>query len=70
MYEFTALDRCDRGISERAYYRVTKDDMELMFCIHHYKQHEYALASGGWSVECDEVSASALAKPLDVSANA
>jgi hypothetical protein len=43
----TALDRCDACASgaERAYVRVTfTDATELLFCAHHYAEHEAAIA--------------------------
>lgn len=38
--ELTALDRCDR-CGAQAYVRVTidADDLELLFCAHHMREH-------------------------------
>lgn len=66
-YVFSMNDRCDavrgvqqeggKGVSvpEQAYYRATKDDMELFFCAHHFGKHEDRLMTGGWKVECDQL---------------
>lgn len=51
LIEFSALDRCD-GCGARAYSAARREDMpqELLFCIHHRKQHEYALLDQGWEI--------------------
>lgn len=43
MDTLTAADRCDR-CGAQAYVRVTLSAGELLFCAHHARQHEAALA--------------------------
>lgn len=50
--EFTALDRCDRCVAQ-AYASYKKDDLELLFCLHHAKQHNLALECSGWTAAYD-----------------
>ena len=71
-YQFTMNDRCcaTRGtvvgnargvaVAEQGYYRATKSDMELFFCVHHYNQHEDALLLDGWKIESDEFAIEAM----------
>lgn len=40
----TARDRCDADCSAQAYVRVTLATGALLFCGHHYRRHEVALA--------------------------
>lgn len=40
----TAQDRCDANCSAQAYVRVTLAEGVLLFCGHHYRRHEPALA--------------------------
>lgn len=51
MVEFTAEDRCDR-CGAQAYTLAQHEDMasDLLFCIHHRKQHHDALLSDGWEI--------------------
>lgn len=59
--ELTALDRCDRCRAQ-AYVVVRTaaisgdllQPWELLFCGHHFAQHEAALFLDGWSVVVDE----------------
>ena len=44
--EFSALDRCDRCVGQ-AYIAYRKNDLELLFCLHHSKQHNLALEVEG-----------------------
>lgn len=62
-YEFSLNDRCDAdkgsmrndgkgvGVAEHAKYRLTKGNLELFLCIHHFNKHEDALLTDGWKVE-------------------
>lgn len=50
--EFTALDRCDR-CGAQAYVSATKFELELLFCLHHGKQHNLALEVDGWTMGYD-----------------
>lgn len=49
--EFTANDRCDR-CGAQAYSLAIHPDAasELMFCVHHRRQHTTALYSKGWKI--------------------
>lgn len=55
----SAVDRCDR-CSARAYVRVSvfvlpgSGDHELLFCAHHYQQHESQLLLSGARVLLDQ----------------
>jgi hypothetical protein len=54
----TAADRCDR-CSARAYVLVSVSvpdggDHELLFCAHHYQQHERQLLLSGARVRLDQ----------------
>jgi hypothetical protein len=44
-----ACDRC----SAQAYVAVVKGQAMLLFCAHHFAQHEHALIAGGWKVTDD-----------------
>lgn len=48
-------DRCDRcGESSQAFVRVvmiTDEELELLFCGHHYNRYEAELLAGGWLVQ-------------------
>lgn len=62
-YQFSLNDRCDQdkgskrtdgkgfGVAEQAFYRASKDDLELFLCIHHYNRNATALVTGGWKIE-------------------
>lgn len=49
----TATDRCD-ACGHEAYVRVTLNVATLLFCAHHYRVNEDALALGGWHLTQDE----------------
>lgn len=51
LIEFNTFDRCD-GCGAQAYSAARRDDMpqELLFCIHHRREHEYALLDNGWEI--------------------
>lgn len=51
LIEFSALDRCD-GCGARAYSAARRDDMpgELLFCIHHRREHKDMLLDNGWEI--------------------
>lgn len=53
MQPLTALDRCDR-CGAQAYVRVDLNDAELLFCIHHFHQHELTLLTAGAIIARDE----------------
>lgn len=40
-------DRCDR-CGATALYATTREELELLWCGHHYTQHSDALFEGGW----------------------
>lgn len=42
-------DLCDATCPQVALYRLTRKQLELLLCGHHYDVHEPALAAGGWS---------------------
>lgn len=49
--ELTKMDRCDkRSCSAQAYTLAVKEDLELIFCGHHGRLLEPALAGAGWTV--------------------
>lgn len=50
--EFNATDRCDR-CEAQALSAYCKDDLELLFCLHHAKQHNVALEAEGWFAAFD-----------------
>ena len=50
--EFSAHDRCDR-CQAQAYSTYRNGSLELLFCLHHAKQHNLALECSGWSVLYD-----------------
>lgn len=50
--EFSAQDRCDR-CAARALASADRDGMELLFCMHHIKEHNLALEMSGWTVSFD-----------------
>lgn len=44
------LGRCDRcGAQPKQ--KITKKEMELLFCNHHFDAHAPALMAGGWSTQ-------------------
>lgn len=50
--EFSAIDRCDR-CGAQALMSATRDNYELLFCLHHAKQHNYALEIDEWQLSYD-----------------
>lgn len=50
--EFNALDRCDRCPAQ-AYVSYAKEDLDLLFCLHHANQHNLALEVSGWTASYD-----------------
>lgn len=46
----TKRDRCD-SCQARAYVRVTKEQLELMFCNHHFRSHEPKLITDQWIID-------------------
>lgn len=65
-YKFTALDRCD-GCGAQAYFRVTKDDKDLLFCAHDNNEHADKLVTSGWATEVSPAYAE-LSKPVSINA--
>lgn len=48
----TKLDRCDAcGTASRAYSRVSKGALVLLFCNHHLQQHLSKLVGDGWDID-------------------
>jgi hypothetical protein len=49
----TLSDRCDRCPNEcsQAFVRVVKQSNELLFCGHHFHEHEPVLVAQGWLVQ-------------------
>ena len=60
--EFTAHDRCDRCGSQ-AYSAYKKENLELLFCLHHAKRHNLALECSGWQAYFDFVAIERLVEP-------
>lgn len=60
--EFNALDRCDRCGSQ-AYASFRRDDLELLFCLHHAKQHNLALECDNWQPFYDFTAIERLVEP-------
>lgn len=58
--EFSALDRCDR-CGAQAYMSAKRDSLELLFCLHHGKQHNLALELDDWILAYDIVAIDRLA---------
>lgn len=54
--------RCD-NCNAQAFISASKEDMLLLFCMHHGRKHEPALAGQGWTLE-DE-SAKINSKPTE-----
>lgn len=61
LIEFTAEDRCDRCGAQA--YTLAKHDQfgELMFCLHHRREHYDNLLDEGWEVVDDYEAMSRLA---------
>jgi hypothetical protein len=51
--ELTAHDTCDT-CGYRAYVRVAKDDLELVFCSHHYSILQVILMLQGFALVTDQ----------------
>lgn len=49
---FTAHDRCDRCGSQ-AYFIFYRDNLDLLFCMHHSKKHMDALVLDDWKFQYD-----------------
>ena len=48
------MSPCDRcGPAVRALTLVTKGDLEIHLCGHHFRKHEPALLAAGWEVRSD-----------------
>jgi hypothetical protein len=61
LVEFTADDRCDR-CGAQAYTLAKHDEYgELLFCLHHRKNHADTLIDEGWTVVDDYEAISRLA---------
>jgi len=61
--EFLLNERCDR-CNAPALREVYRERLNLLFCNHHYRAHESALAEQGWSVITDQ----SIAEPVPVPA--
>lgn len=67
-YISNAHDRCDARCNSQALGKATKEGVaELMFCMHHIRQHEDALMTNGWTVITDEKTYDSYRGALDVS---
>jgi hypothetical protein len=60
----TSRDRCDRCGAEGRI-RLVLGPNDLVFCAHHYHDHEEALFFAGWSIN-DDTRAALTARPADV----
>lgn len=61
LIEFTAGDRCDR-CGAQAYTLARHDEFgELLFCLHHRREHVNALLDEGWEIVDDYEAMSRLA---------
>lgn len=45
-------DRCDK-CNAQAYVKVTKGDLDLIFCAHHFTKFEFSLVEQGFVVDTD-----------------
>jgi hypothetical protein len=61
----TKADRCDRCGAE-GHVRLVKDGRDLVFCAHHYRKHDLALAFAGFLINAD-TRAALTTRPADVS---
>lgn len=54
MLNLTAVDRCDR-CGAQAYYRAEhrRGDSDLLFCVHHYREHRDKLVQEDWVICSD-----------------
>lgn len=70
LIDFTAEDRCDR-CGAQAYTMAQHEDMasELLFCLHHAREHRNDLVDEGWTVIDDYEAIERLTSPnYDVAA--
>lgn len=59
-------DRCDQGeCGAQAHVRVMKDRLDLVFCGHHYRDHEDALFLSGWTIN-DDTRDTLTTRPADI----
>lgn len=66
LIEFTAEDRCDR-CRARAYTLARHEDFgELMFCLHHRREHADIMLDEGWEIIDDYEAMSRLADNFPV----
>jgi hypothetical protein len=63
MDSLTMLDLGD-CCPAQARYLLGKNDLKLMFCIHHFRKNEVALLNDGWSIIISNLSG--LEKPTTV----
>ena len=54
--ELTADDRCDR-CNAQAIFLTRKDELEMLFCVHHLRQHKEKLIDAGFAIITDGVKA-------------
>jgi hypothetical protein len=47
------LDRCDRCVATAKVRAVFRDQSELLFCVHHFRQHETRLVQAADVVQFD-----------------
>lgn len=68
LIDFTAEDRCDRCGAQA--YTLAKNENcgELLFCLHHRRQHVNALLDEGWEIVDDYEAMSRLADNFPVPA--
>lgn len=65
---FTAHDRCDARCNAQALAKAQREGFEeLLFCMHHVRQHENALIDNGWTVHVDVKTYESYRSALDVS---
>lgn len=60
--EFSAEDRCDR-CGAQALISAEKNGQELLFCLHHGKQHHLALEVDDWTIAYDVPAIERLVEP-------
>lgn len=65
--EFNATDRCDRCVGQ-AYAAYRREGLELLFCLHHSRQHNVALEVDGWQPFFDYAAIERLVEPEHVPA--
>lgn len=52
-HDLNALDRCDR-CGAQAFVLTRQGGLDLMWCVHHFREHGAALAEAGAVVVTDE----------------